>query len=63
MELFPKTEYYYGSLRITNPDTLLQWKSDGRYQKLIDKGYIYAKGCGRFRTEVCTCSKCRKVTP
>jgi hypothetical protein len=21
-----------------------------------------AKGCGRFRTEVCTCSKCRRAS-
>lgn len=50
----------YGSLRITNPATLQKWKDDGRYQELIDEGYKYAPGCGRFRTEECTCTKCRK---
>jgi len=50
----------YGSLRITNPATLQKWKDDGRYQGLIDEGYKYAPGCGRFRMEECTCTKCRK---
>jgi hypothetical protein len=27
---------------------------------IIDEGYIYAPGCGRFREEICNCSKCRK---
>ena len=53
---------YYGILRITNPRTLEMWKKTGKYQKLIDEGYIYAKGCGRFRMEVCTCSKCRRIS-
>tara|TARA_R110000803_G_scaffold50845_4_gene105413 strand:- start:231 stop:422 length:192 start_codon:yes stop_codon:yes gene_type:complete len=51
----------WGSLRITNPKTLLAWKESGKYQELIDDGYTYAKGCGRFRTEECKCSKCRKL--
>jgi hypothetical protein len=51
----------FGSLRITNPKTLEKWKEIGKYQELIDQGYNYAKGCGRFRTEICTCSKCRKA--
>lgn len=59
-ELFPKHENYAGVLRITNPKTLQQWKDDGRYQQLIDEGYIYAPGCGRFRREKCTCSACRR---
>ena len=37
----------YGVLRITNPRTLEMWKKTGKYQKLIDEGYIYAK---RLRT-------------
>jgi len=54
-------EYYVGTLRITNPKTLEKWKQSGKYQELIDEGYIYAKGCGRFRAEPCTCHKCRKL--
>jgi hypothetical protein len=50
----------FGTLRITNPKTLAKWKADGRYQELIDEGFIYAKWCGRFRKEECTCSLCRK---
>ena len=59
-ELENKIEYYSGTLRITNPNTLEQWKKDGRYKELTDLGYIYAVGCGRFRPFVCFCSKCRK---
>jgi hypothetical protein len=55
--------YFSGTLRITNPRTLEMWKTTGKYQKLIDEGFIYAKGCGRFRTEICTCYKCRKKLP
>jgi hypothetical protein len=51
---------YAGSLRITNPETLKQWKETGKYDKLIKEGYIYAIGCGRFRKEICTCSRCIK---
>lgn len=49
-----------GTLRITNPKTLERWKQDGRYQELINEGYTYANGCGRFRMEICTCSECRR---
>lgn len=49
-----------GTLRITNPKTLEKWKQNGDYQELLDEGYIYANGCGRFRMEVCTCYKCRR---
>ena len=49
-----------GVLRITNPKTLQKWITNGKYQELIDEGYIYAEGCGRFRPKVCTCHKCRK---
>lgn len=52
---------YAGTLRITNHKTLERWKANGEYQKLIDEGYIYASGCGRFKKELCTCSKCRKL--
>ncbi len=59
-KLFPKPEYFYGTLRITNPITLQRWKDNGEYQKLIDEGYTYHPGCGRFiLNTVCTCSKCR----
>ena len=50
----------WGSLRITNPKTLEKWKVNGEYDKLINEGYLYSKGCGRFRMFICTCSKCRK---
>ena len=59
-ELFPKQENYGGTFRITNPKTLQRWKDNGQFQELLDEGYIYAEGCGRFREEICTCSKCRK---
>lgn len=55
------TTHYYGTLRITNPNTLNKWVANGDYKKLTDEGYIYAKGCGRFRQFVCTCIKCRKL--
>lgn len=56
-----KEIYYCGVLRITNPLTLEKWKASGEYQKLINKGFIYAPGCGRFRKHICTCNKCRKI--
>ena len=49
-----------GTLRITNPITLNKWKANGEYDKLLNAGYIYAQGCGRFRKFNCKCSKCRK---
>lgn len=57
-----KEQYYWGVTRITNPKTLQAWKDKGWYQKLIDEGFIFASGCGRFRKEICTCCKCRKHT-
>lgn len=51
--------YAAGVLRITNPNTIQKWKDMGKWQKLLDAGYIYAPGCGRFRIEKCECSKCR----
>jgi len=52
---------YQGTLRITNPKTLQYWKDTGKFNKLINEGYIYCIGCGRFRMEICTCFKCRKA--
>jgi hypothetical protein len=50
----------WGTLRIKNPNTIARWKENGEWQKLLDQGYIYAKGCGRFRMEECVCNKCKK---
>jgi hypothetical protein len=49
-----------GTLRISNPSTLIRWINDGRYKKMLDDGYVFAPYCGRFRTEQCTCSACRR---
>lgn len=49
----------YGSLKITNSRTLDMWKKTGKYQVLIDEGYFYSSGCGRFRIQICNCSKCK----
>ena len=49
-----------GTLRISNPKTLERWIHQGKYQEQLDAGYIFAPACGRFRTEVCTCFKCRR---
>ena len=54
--------YYSGTLRIRNPKTLQKWIDNGKYQKEIDKGWIFNVGCGRFREKKCDCSKCRKST-
>ena len=51
---------YAGTLRVTNHKTLRKWIANGQYAKLISEGYIYAKGCGRFRLEICNCHKCLK---
>lgn len=50
-----------GVLRITNKSTLQRWKDNGSFDKLLSEGYIYADGCGRFRKEICGCSKCSKT--
>jgi len=55
-------EYYSGTTRIKNPKTLRKWINNGEYQKMLDLGYIFNVGCGRFRTEPCTCSLCRNRT-
>jgi hypothetical protein len=60
MEYFDKTEKnYFGVLKITNPRTLDMWKKTGKYQELLNDGYIYAVGCGRFIKEACVCCKCK----
>ena len=33
------------------------------HNALLAEGYIYANGCGRFRKDICTCSKCSKPKP
>lgn len=48
-----------GTTRISNPKTLERWIHQGKFQELIDEGYDFYPGCGRFKTEVCTCHKCR----
>jgi hypothetical protein len=52
-----------GTTRISNPKTLHRWIDLGWYKELIDDGYIFAPHCGRFKTEVCTCSACRNQRP
>ena len=54
-------ENYSGTIRISNPKTLQAWIDKGWYQEEIDRGYVFAYRCGRFKTEVCQCGKCRKV--
>jgi hypothetical protein len=58
--MIKKQAYYSGTLRITNPKTIERWKQNGEYNALINQGFIYSIGCGRFRTEICKCSKCKK---
>jgi len=58
--MIDKIEECWGSLRITNINTLKRWLQTGKFQELIDEGYQYASGCGRFREDPCTCYKCRK---
>jgi len=31
-----------------------------RHNAILAKGFIYSAGCGRFSTQICTCTKCRK---
>lgn len=52
-----------GTTRISNPKTLQRWIDLGWYQELIDEGYIFAPHCGRFKTDICTCTKCRHKNP
>jgi hypothetical protein len=49
---------YSGSLRLKNPETIKKWKDSGAWQDLLNQGYLYANGCGRFRLEECNCCKC-----
>lgn len=56
--------HYSGTLRISNPKTLQAWIDRGWYKDLVDEGYKFNVGCGRFKidNEVCTCSQCRTRT-
>lgn len=38
----------------------IEAKCLAEHTSIVNEGYIYAPGCGRFRAEACTCSKCRK---
>ena len=60
MSLFEFEKPMAGPLRITNPKTLKRWKANGTFQKIINEGFFYGEGCGRFRKEICTCHKCRR---
>ena len=51
-----------GTLRIRNPKTLRKWMRLGWFQEKLDQGWLFNVGCGRFRKEPCTCTKCRKST-
>jgi hypothetical protein len=59
-KIHPQEIECFGVTKVTNILTLNKWKENGKYQELIDKGFIYNKGCGRFRIEKCKCSKCVK---
>lgn len=50
----------WGTLRISNPKTLQKWIDTGKYQSQLKDGWIFNVGCGRFKTEKCTCSTCRR---
>ncbi len=52
-----------GTTKISNPNTLQRWISNGEYKRLIDEGFIFAPYCGRFKLELCQCSKCRHKRP
>lgn len=56
-----KQAEYYGTTRITNLRTLQRWIDSGKYQAMLDQGWIFNPGCGRFRSGACTCHKCRKL--
>ena len=47
----------WGSIRISN--TLQRWIDNGEYAENIKDGFVFNVGCGRFRSEKCTCTKCR----
>jgi len=50
---------YSGVTRISNPRTLQSWIDKGWYAELINDGFMFNVGCGRFTTEKCVCTKCR----
>ena len=54
-----RIENYGGSTRITNPITLQRWIDNGKYKELIDEGYNFGLGCGRFVLDGCVCTACR----
>ena len=52
-------KHYSGTTKITNKRTLQAWKDKGLFDYLINQGFIFNKGCGRFRKEICKCCKCK----
>ena len=54
-----RIEKYGGTTRITNPITLQRWIDNGKYKELIEDGYKFGIGCGRFVIDGCTCTLCR----
>ena len=53
-------ENYSGSIRIKKASTLQSWIDKGWYKDSIDRGFTFAVGCGRFVSNPCKCSKCRR---
>lgn len=41
----------------------LEAKALKRHNEMLKEGFIYAKGCHRFRKSICTCHKCTKHIP
>jgi hypothetical protein len=68
---------YYGAVKIPHPGTNHQSRKLRAAGKIAEAeiiearcriqhekysvGYIYAPGCGRYRTEKCECNKCHKL--
>jgi hypothetical protein len=68
---------FYGAVKIPHPGTNHQSRKLRAAGKIAEaeivearciaqheeylKDYIYAPGCGRYRTEKCECVKCRKL--
>jgi hypothetical protein len=50
---------YFGTTRITNPNTLQRWIDNGKYNELIKENYLFGIGCGRFVLNGCVCTACR----
>lgn len=51
--------HYSGTIRIKSLKTLQRWIDKGWYQNMINEGYVFSVGCGRFTKHVCTCTLCR----